>query len=144
VSRLPIRLRLTAAFAAAMVAVLAGACLFVFLHLRSDLNEAITGGLETRLDAAARIVESRGALGRSDSAVLTEVDESFAQQLAPEGRVVAAIGAVRTPALGESELRRAARERVLTEHDLPGLDDTARVLARPARARGRQVVLAVG
>jgi two-component system, OmpR family, sensor kinase len=143
-SRLPIRVRLTAAFAAAMVAVLAGACLFVFLHLRSDLNEAITGGLETRLDAAARIVESRGALGRSDSAVLTEADESFAQQLAPDGRVMAAIGAVRTPALGESELRSAARGRVLTEHDLPGLDDAARVLARPARARGRPVVLAVG
>ena len=58
--------------------------------------------------------------------------------------MVAAIGAVRTPALGDAELRRAGRGRVLTEHDLPGLDDTARVLARPARARGRPVVLAVG
>ena len=65
-SRLPIRLRLTAAFAAAMVAVLAGACLFVFLHLRSDLNEAITGGLETRLDAA--VADRGSSAGRSGAA----------------------------------------------------------------------------
>jgi two-component system, OmpR family, sensor kinase len=144
VSRLPIRLRLTAAFAAAMIVVLAGACLFVYLHLRSDLNEAITGSLETRLAAATRTIDRQGRLDPSDSGALTEVDESFAQQLDGRGRVLAAIGAVRTPALGEDELRAALRGRVVTERDLLGLDDTARVLAGPVRARGRRVVVAVG
>ena len=40
-SRIPIRLRLTAAFAAAMILVLAGAGLFVSLRLRADLDEKL-------------------------------------------------------------------------------------------------------
>ena len=47
-SRLPIRLRLTAAFAAAMLLVLAGTGLFVYLRLKSDLNESVTAALKSR------------------------------------------------------------------------------------------------
>jgi two-component system, OmpR family, sensor kinase len=146
VSRLPIRVRLTAAFALATVLVLAAACLFVFLHLRSDLDEAITGGLQTRLNATARLAERQGTIGPSDSGVLTEVDESFAQLLSDDGRVLAAIGAVGTPPLAGDKLRQATRGEVLYERDLPGFDDSARVLARPVRARGRPgtTVAAVG
>ena len=55
-SRLPIRVRLTAAFAVAMVLVLAGAGLFVYLRLESDLNESVTAGLEARdADALAEL-----------------------------------------------------------------------------------------
>ena len=40
-SRLPIRVRLTAAFALAMVVVLAAAGLFVYVRLEDDLDESI-------------------------------------------------------------------------------------------------------
>ena len=143
--RLPIRARLTAAFALAVIAVLAGACLFVYAHLRTDLDEAITGGLKTRMRAAAAVVQQRGAqLGSRDSALLTESDESFAQLIGPDGRVLAVIGAVRTPALSRPELARAARGRVLVERRLPGLDDAARVLARPVAGPRGPAVIAVG
>ncbi|MGH2921156.1 MAG: hypothetical protein ACRDKU_03720, partial [Gaiellaceae bacterium] len=48
-SRLPIRLRLTVAFAIAMAAVLALTGTLLYLGLRSSLDEAINDGLETRL-----------------------------------------------------------------------------------------------
>jgi hypothetical protein len=53
VSRLPIRVRLTAAFALAMVLVLAAAGLFVYLRLKNDLDDNIRAGLETRSRAVA-------------------------------------------------------------------------------------------
>ncbi len=145
-SRLPIRVRLTAAFALATVLVLCAACAFVFVQLRGDLDDSITGGLRTRLDAAAHLAQRQGTIDASDSGVLTEVDESFAQLLSRDGRVLAAIGAVRTPPLGAHELRRALRGPIQVEHDLPGFDDEARVLAEPVRARGRPglSVVAVG
>jgi len=52
VSRLPIRARLTAAFAAALVLVLAGAGVFVYERLRSDLDESVDTTLHQRLDIA--------------------------------------------------------------------------------------------
>ena len=101
-SRLPIRVRLTAAFALATVLVLCAACAFVFVQLRGDLDDSITGGLRTRLDAAAHLAQRQGTIDASDSGVLTEVDESFAQLLSRDGRVLAAIGAVRTPPLASA------------------------------------------
>jgi signal transduction histidine kinase len=144
VSGLPIRVRLTAAFALAMVVVLAAACLFVYVQLRSDTDQAIAGSLETRLAAAAALAGRGEAFGSADSGLLSEHDESFAQILRADGRVVASIGAVRGPALAGAELRRATRNRVATERRLAGFDDTARVLARPTPGGGGSTVVAVG
>ena len=52
-SRLPIRARLTAAFALAMVLVLAAAGLFVYLRLKDDLDESVDAGLESRAAAVS-------------------------------------------------------------------------------------------
>jgi signal transduction histidine kinase len=144
VNRLPIRLRLTLAFALAVVVVLAGACGFVFVQLRSDMDDAITGALETRLSAALSLLERDSSLGISDAGLLGERDESFVQLLREDGRVMFALGAVRSPALAGGDLRRAARGRVLLQRRLPGFDDTARVLARPVRRREGTLVVAVG
>jgi signal transduction histidine kinase len=135
---------MTAAFALAMVVVLAAACLFVYVQLRSDTDQAIAGSLETRLAAAAALARRGVAFGSDDSGLLSEQDESFAQLLRADGRVVASIGAVRVPALAGPELRRATRGRVAAERRLAGFDDTARVLARPAPGRGGSAVVAVG
>jgi signal transduction histidine kinase len=135
VSRLPIRARLTATFAIAMVLVLAGAGLFVYLRLKSDLDESVTAGLHARAGAVL-------AAGSASAGAAGEGEEGFAQLLRPDGTVLDRSGGLRAAALDPVRLRRAAAgEEVLVERRLPGIEGTARVLAR-GDAGGR--VVAVG
>jgi signal transduction histidine kinase len=126
VSRLPIRARLTAAFALAMVLVLAGAGLFVYLSLRSDLDEALDAGLDSRFAAVAASGEASGAAGG-------DPEEGFAQLVSAGGEVLDAAGGARGAALTRSELRRAAAgEEFSVERRVPGIEGTARLRAGPA------------
>ncbi len=108
-SRLPIRARLTAAFALALVLVLAGACAFVYLRLRADLNEAVDTTLRQRATAALA------------SGPLPPVED-------PEEAFVARDGA----RLTTSERRRAANGEILVERRVAGVEGRTRLLARPA------------
>jgi signal transduction histidine kinase len=132
VRRLPIRLRLTAAFAAAMLLVLAGTALFVYVRLRSDLNESVTAALKSRAAAVASTHDAAaGAVG--------EPEEGFAQLLDSKGRLIDSAHGPRWPVLSQAELHRAAAgEQVLVERYVPGIDGTPRLLARRA---GRDVVV---
>ena len=126
-SRLPIRVRLTAAFAVAMVIVLVGAGLFVYLRLKSDLDESVTAGLQTRAAAVAASGASvRGSAG--------DAEEGFAQVLDADGRVLDSAGGQREPRSARpsaSGLQRGGE--LLVERRVPGIEGTTRVLAR-ARA----------
>jgi signal transduction histidine kinase len=142
VSRLPIRARLTATFALAMVLVLAAAGLFVYLSLRADLDEGIDAGLDSRLAVVAASGETSGAAG-------DDAEEGFAQLLSADGRVLDAAGGARGPAVTRDELRRAAAgEEVRVDRRVPGIEGTARLLAGPADGVSGQpagaVVVAVG
>jgi signal transduction histidine kinase len=133
VSRVPVRVRLTAAFAVAMALVLVGAGLFVYARLRNDLDESVTAGLVVRANAvlAARSPAAGAA---------AEDEEGFAQVLASDGRVAAAAGRVRGNVLSAAELRRARdQEQTLVERHVPGIEGTARVLARAGR--GSEIVV---
>jgi len=126
VSRLPIRARLTAAFALAMVLVLAAAGLFVYVRLKDDLDESVDARLEARAAAVA-------ASGDVDAGAAEEAEEGFAQLLSAEGRVLAGEGGVQGPAIdGAAAARAAAGGRFSFETELPGIEGTARVLAGPA------------
>ena len=132
-SRVPVRVRLTAAFAVAMALVLAGAGAFVYERLRNDLDESVTAGLAVRANAVV-------AAGSPAAGAAGEAEEGFAQVLGPDGRVVAAAGRVRANVLSAAELRRArSGERVLVEQRVPGIEGTARVLARAGR--GSEIVV---
>jgi two-component system, OmpR family, sensor kinase len=144
VSRLPVRVRLALTYALAVVVVLAAACAFVFLQLRSDMDQAVTGALETRMTAALSLLDNGKALGFADAGLLGERDESLAQLLRPDGQMVFSLGAVHVAALTGADLRRATRGRVIVERRLPGFDDAARVLARPAPGTNGRLVVAVG
>jgi signal transduction histidine kinase len=121
---LPIRVRLTAAFAVAMVLVLVGAGLFVYLRLKSDLNESVTAGLEAR--AAAVLAEHSASAGAAG-----DVEEGFAQLLRPDGTVLDSAGGIRGEAVTPAELRRAAAgETILVERRVAGAEGTSRVLAK--------------
>jgi two-component system, OmpR family, sensor kinase len=126
VRRLPIRLRLTAAFAAAMLVVLAGTGLFVYLRLKSDLNESVDAALKSRAAAVASTHDgAAGAVG--------EPEEGFAQLLDSNGRLVDSANGPRWSVLSQAELHRAAAgERLLIERYVPGVDGTPRLLARRA------------
>jgi two-component system OmpR family sensor kinase len=132
VRRLPIRLRLTAAFAVAMLVVLAATGLFVYLRLKSDLDESVTAALTSRAAAVASTHDAAaGAVG--------EPEEAFVQLLDGKGRLVDSANGPRWPVLSQAELRGAAAgERVLVERYVPGIDGTPRLLARRA---GKDVVV---
>ena len=133
-SRVPIRVRLTAAFALAMVLVLVAAGLFVYVRLEDDLNESVTAGLETRAGAVA-------SAGSASAGAAGEGEEGFAQLVAADGTVVDSAGGVRGGALSAAELQQAAGgDELLVERRVAGIEGTARVLAR-ADGGGEQVVV---
>jgi two-component system OmpR family sensor kinase len=144
VSRLPIRVRLTAAFALSMVAVLAAAAVFVYLRLESDLDEAIDSALRLRADDVAAVIQQSDRLSPRTGGPLAEAEESFAQILTPSGRVVDATGGARDPALTPEEAASVSSEARLLERSVPGIVDSARLLARRVEANGRSQIVVVG
>jgi signal transduction histidine kinase len=142
VSRLPIRVRLTAAFALATLLVLAGAGVFVYVKLRADLNESIDGALRTRATAIASSTREAGV--PSAGAGGGQADESFAQVLAPDGRVLDAAGSLRHRVLTAAEVRRALRAPLLVRRRVPGIESTTRLLARRVPDRTGPSIAVVG
>ncbi|HEX3279080.1 MAG TPA: HAMP domain-containing sensor histidine kinase [Thermoleophilaceae bacterium] len=125
-TRLPIRLRLTAAFAAATLIVLACTATFVYVRLRSDLNETVTSELTQRAAAVAASHDAAaGATG--------EPRENFAQLYGSGGRLLDSAGGPRRRVLSHAELKRVrAGEELLIERPVRGIDGTPRLLARRA------------
>jgi heavy metal sensor kinase len=73
-SRLPIRVRLTLAFAVAMAVVLAATGAFVYFRLESALNESVDESLSARLSDAVNLARADGSTGISMSdEVFTEI-----------------------------------------------------------------------
>jgi len=136
VSRLPIRVRLTAAFALALVLVLVAAALFVYVRLRSDLDETVDAGLASRAAALA-------ASGLASAGATADPEEGFAQLLDERGAVLDATAGAPAPGLTDAELARvAAGGDVRVERRVAGIEGTARVLAVPARGTPAVAVVA--
>jgi two-component system, OmpR family, sensor kinase len=142
-SRLSIRAKLTAAFAAALVLVLALAGLFVYLRVESGLTETIDDGLEARAADLERLAARPGDLPPRLSGGLFEGEEGFSQILGADGEVLASTLRPQTaPALDPEQIDQAARGSVLVERAVPGIEGEARVLAEPASGDGSTVVVA--
>jgi two-component system OmpR family sensor kinase len=146
-SRWPIRLRVTAAFALAMAAVLAGSGWFLYARLGSHLNTALNHELRLRAqDLAALVRHPDASLGSDGEGHLIERGESYAELLDLRGGVVEATPPLGDDAvLGPSTLRAAHRSATFADlPPVPGLDEPSRVLAVPVRRAGRELVLVVG
>ena len=146
-SRLPIRLRVTAAFALAMAAVLAGTGLYLYLQLGSHLAASLDRDLRLRAqDLAALISQPGTALANDNSGRFVERGESYVQLLSPDGRVLDATRPIGgTPLLSPAELRNAARRPIyLDRSSVPGLNEGSRLLATSVTRSGRPAVLVVG
>jgi signal transduction histidine kinase len=136
--RLPIRLRLTIAFAGVLTAVLAVGGLVLFTQFRSDFDNLTGANLSSRAADAAALVASG-----EPHAALIRSQERLAQVYNARGGLVAS-----TPALAHSRLltpaqaRRAARGRLrLARVQVPAGDTT--VSAHAAHAFGGPLAVAV-
>ncbi len=144
-SRLPIRWRLTLAFALALTAVLTAAGVFLYAQLRADVDVTIERDLRMRADQLS------GLLIRSPISELTtthaedlEPDETIAQILTPAGQVVAASSFADVRLLTPEQLQIAGNRELFV--DRPGdtkLDESLRVFASPVHARGETYIVVV-
>ena len=146
-NRIPIRLRVTLAFAVVMAIVLFAVGLFVYLRLESQLDESLETALRSRAtEVSALARDSGGRLSASDTDPLVEQDESFAQILTPEGRIVDSTTQLGdTAVLDPAQLEQATREATFfDEPGVAGVEGTARVLATPVEADGGELIVVVG
>jgi HAMP domain-containing protein len=145
--RLPIRLRVTGAFAVAMAAVLAGSGWFLYVRLDSHLALALDRELRLRSqDLAALVRQPAASLADDRGGRLIERGESYAQLIDPNGKVIDATRPLGAAALLDAaELRDAENGLLFTNRaTIPGLDEPSRMLATPVSRPDRRVVLLVG
>ncbi|HET8863152.1 MAG TPA: HAMP domain-containing protein, partial [Solirubrobacterales bacterium] len=144
---MPIRLRVTLAFTAAIALVLVAVGLFLYLRLEARLDESIDNGLRSRASEASALARtSERTLGGSRDATLIEPDESFAQVLTKGGRVVDSTPQLgNRPVLSQTQLAQSAASPTFFERaGLPGIETTARLLAAPVEAPTGRLIIAVG
>jgi signal transduction histidine kinase len=133
-ARLPIRLRVTLAFAVAMAIVLAATGLFLYVRLGSALDRTIDQSLQARATDVGALVRQGDSLGQEG--------EGITQVLDPGGAVLAATPGLEQPLLSGSEISRAKRESITIERPIPNSDEAARLLAAPVDTqRGRRIVV---
>ena len=146
-SRLPIRVRITAAFAVAMAAVLAVSGWFLYARLDSHLALALDRELQLRSqDLATLVRQPNASLADDNTGRFIERGESYAELIDSDGRVVNAtrpLGA--TLLLDAMQLRSARRKTIYADRSaIPGLDEPSRLLAAPVTRAGSRLVLVVG
>ena len=139
--RLPIRLRLTIAFAGVLTVVLGASGLVLYTEFERDLDEVIDRDLSARASDMAALVSQ----GRDAQRALAESGERLAQIYDPDGRVVAStVAFADTRALSPRQVGQATRERLRIDRVSTPIGD-ARMRALPATAGARTpVVIAVG
>jgi two-component system OmpR family sensor kinase len=139
---LPIRIRLTLAFAVAMAIVLAATGLFLYFRLESALDRTIDQGLQARAADVAALVEQADT-GLREGGNLRGQDNGFAQVVGSHGAVVDSTpGLADQPLLSGSELERARRGQSFFELTVD--DDNLRLLATPVVAQDEPLVVVVG
>jgi heavy metal sensor kinase len=146
-SRLPIRLRLTAAFAAVMTVVLAATGMFLYVRMGHELDRTIDQGLRSRAgDVSALVKQADSGLASAGRSPLTEQGENLAQIVDSRGAVVDAPPPLRNHSLLTSaELARARSSTIVVDHEEgPRGGDPIRLLATPVRAQDRKLIAVVG
>ncbi len=146
-SRIPIRVLVTSAFAVAMAAVLVGFGLAVYLRISSQLTTALDTQLRVRAqDLAVLVSQPNARLSQQDAPGLIEHGESYAQLIDSEGVVRDATRPLgRASLLSVAEARAARRAPTFLERpSVPGLNEPSRLLATEVTRDGRRAVLVVG
>jgi signal transduction histidine kinase len=146
-SALPVRVRVTLAFSAAMAVLLAVAGLVLYLEIGRTLNATVDRGLRSRAgDLTPLVQQVDSGFAESRRSPLTEQGESFAQILDTADKVVDAPPALRhQPLLTPAQVRRARNGTIVFDRPTPFSEpDQVRVLATAVTAQDRHVIIVVG
>ncbi len=146
-TRVPVRVRMAAAFAVAMALVLAGTGWFLYMRVDSHLAATLDRQLRVRIHDLKVIVREPGSsLAAASGAPSVETGENYAQLLDGRGNVVDATPPLGTVSLlSPADLRRTRAEAFFANRrSVPGLDEPSRMLVSPVVRRGRRLVLVVG
>jgi two-component system, OmpR family, sensor kinase len=131
-SSLPVRLRVTLAFTMAMAILLAALGAFLYLQLRSDLDETIDDNLRSRLGEVSALAASSPRLDRTVTAAFAEEDETFVQILRADGSLAFTTSAAGDqPLVTQAETPPEGVTREIERSSLPGMDGGARLLVAP-------------
>lgn len=143
--RLPIRWRLTAAFAAALAVLLTGLGMFIYLRLAADLDRAIERDLQARAGVLIGLVSGPSvSLVRPTTAAL-EADEDVAQIIRIDGTVLAASSYADVALLTPDQRRAALTGVQFVDRAGDGaLDEDLRLLVSPASIGGETMIVVVG
>ncbi len=143
--RVPLRLRLTLAFALAMMLVLGGLGAFVYLRVGADLLASVDMGLRSRAQVIVDAAQERRSVLVDSPGNLIDQDESFAQVLDPAGAVIdSSSAATEAPLLSPRALRSVTRPTFFVR-SVPRIDqDPVRVLVVPVGSPGARVFVVVG
>lgn len=148
--RLPIKVKLTLAFAVIMAVVLAATGWFVYVQMADQLDHSVDNGLRTRADEVSALIHHTNSGFRPGGKDLIEKEEGFAQILDTRGRVIdSSFKARAVPLLSSAERRRALEKTTFLDREaISGIDPSepiqARLLATPVTARNERLVVIVG
>jgi two-component system OmpR family sensor kinase len=139
VKRLPIRARLTLAFAVAMSVLLAAVGAFLYVQLGRSLSRSLDQSLRGRAAIMAALV-SQSDSGLREAPPSSQTEVSIAQVVDARGKVVDTTrGASFAPLLTLAQARRALRSPFFVDR---GAEE--RLFAMPVHAQNRVVVVVAG
>lgn len=130
-----------------MALVLVATGLFLYLRLEAELNSSVNQSLRSRADNVGSLVgEADTGLGEARRGQLVESEESFAQVLDRDGRIVDATPRLkRAPLLDRRQIARVSTGTFMIEKRGvfdPG--EPSRLLATPVVVRDRRLVVVTG
>jgi two-component system OmpR family sensor kinase len=141
-NRLPIRARITVAFAAVMALLLLAISVSVYWSMSAALLDELDSGLRFR--AAATASQTPYATIEPPNSNLEERGEAFDQLLTANGRVLRTSGGIGPAPLLDRPTLGGLRRPTFFERRLAGVQDTARLLALPVGGASTHQVLIVG
>ncbi len=144
VEGIPIRLRLTLAFALAMAVVLAALGFLLFTRMESALDNSIERSLRGRADDVAALVRHGGIGLPQDTEGLSQKGQTFAQVMDRPATVVDSTADLEEPLLDEGDVVRAESGPYFVDRPIPGSDELGRLFVVPVDLDSLRRVVVVG
>ncbi len=144
--RIPLRLRLTVAFACGMALVLVSLGAFLYLRLGRELLRSVDMGLRSRAQVIVAGIGKRHVGFTGQSGTLIDPDEAFAQILDPRGpsAIVESSAAFADVPLVPPSLLSSVHGATFLDRPVRGIDAQARLLVVPAEGDAHRLYVVVG
>jgi signal transduction histidine kinase len=142
-AEVPIRVRITAAFATVILVLLAGVGVIVYLTMRAALLDEIYTELRFRANSMLSVPQSDFVEKRTPG-LDVQLDESFDQLLTRSGRVLRATPGLPAGSLLSSTQLAGVHGSTFFQRQVDGVEDDARLLAIPLTGPDQGEILLVG